>query len=389
MTQRILFNVSKEMSAVLELARELIRCQSITPDDAGCQDILAGRLEARGFTCRRLRFGEVDNLWARRGSDGPLLAFAGHTDVVPPGDTQRWTYPPFSATVADGKLWGRGAADMKGALAAMVCALEHFASAYADHPGSVALLVTGSEERFSPNGVRRVVQWLAERNELPEWCVIGEPSSSRRIGDQIRHGRRGSLTCRLKVHGTQGHVAYPQLADNPIHRLVRIIKDLTERTWDVGDANFPPTTLQVTELNAGTGADNVIPPEASTVFNFRHGPALTAAAIKAAVEEIAAVQQGRTELDWDRDGDPFITHGGPLVEAVKVAVADNTGRAPALSTGGGTSDGRFIAPAGVDVVELGTINATIHAVDEHVHLTELEGLEQIYRDIISHLLFRS
>jgi len=378
--------MSKTLPAVIELARELIRRESITPHDAGCQELLTQRLEPLGFRCRPMPFGEVSNLWARHGTAEPLFVFAGHTDVVPPGTVSDWRYPPFAAEVADGFLWGRGAADMKGGLAAMSCALEEFVRAVPEHTGSVALLVTSAEETASPDGTKRVMQELVAEGETPTWSIVGEPSSLERVGDQARHGRRGSITFRLRVGGVQGHVAYPQAADNPIHRLVAILAELQRREWDTGDRDFPSSGFQVVSVNAGVGAENVIPPEASAVFNFRYGPAQSAEALQKSVSEVVAAYSDCCEIEVHDAGRPFITRSGRLLEATAEAVEAQTGSRPVFSTSGGTSDGRFIAPAGVEVIELGPTNSTIHAVDERIGLDELPRLLAMYTSILQKLL---
>ncbi len=378
--------MSKTLPTVIDLARELIRRESITPHDAGCQDLIRERLEPLGFTCRDMPFGEVSNLWARHGTAEPLFVFAGHTDVVPPGTVSDWRHPPFAAEVADGYLWGRGAADMKGGLAAMTCALEEFVRAVPDHPGSVALLLTSAEETASPDGTKRVMQELIAAGETPTWSIVGEPSSLERVGDQARHGRRGSITFRLRVRGVQGHVAYPHGADNPIHRLVAILAELQRREWDTGDRDFPSSGFQVVSVNAGVGAENVIPPEASAVFNFRYGPAQSAEKLQARVAEVVSAYSESCEIQIHDAGRPFITRSGRLLEATAEAIEAHTGSQPVFSTSGGTSDGRFIAPAGVEVVELGPTNVTIHAVDERIGIDELPQLVAIYTGILQRLL---
>lgn len=374
------------MTAVLNLARELVRRPSVTPEDAGCQALIAGRLTAAGFGCEHLRFGAVDNLWARRGSDGPLLVLAGHTDVVPPGPREDWRTPPFDPVVEDGWLHGRGAADMKGSLAAMVVAAEAFVRDNPDHAGSIAFLVTSDEEGLALDGTRRVMATLSARGERPDWCVVGEPSSRERLGDTLRRGRRGSLTGRLTVLGKQGHVAYPESADNPIHTLLPALAELASRRWDEGYPDFPATSFQVANINAGTGADNVIPGRAEVQFNLRYSPSLTPEAIQATTTEVLKRHGVRHQLDWHDSGRPFHTAGGVLLDAVTAAVRKHTGLAPELSTGGGTSDGRFIAPAGAQVVELGPVNATIHQANERVAVADLETLVPIHQAIMKALL---
>jgi len=378
-------------SPVLELCCELIRRASVTPDDAGCQALIAARLAQAGFAIERLRFGEVDNLWATHGGDGPVLAFLGHTDVVPSGPAQAWRSPPFEPTIRDGRLYGRGAADMKSGVAAMVVALEDFVRAHPLHRGRVGLLLTSDEEGAALDGVRRVAAEFGARGERLDWCVVGEPSSKERLGDLIRIGRRGSLTGRLVVRGVQGHVAYPDKANNPIHAFAPALAALAAERWDEGDAAFPPTSFQVSNLAAGTGADNVIPGELQAVFNFRFGVASTAEALRARTEGILAehgiaLSPDGSRLDWRLSGEPFLTRAGALREATLAAIREHCGVEPEQSTGGGTSDGRFIAPLGAEVVELGPVNATIHKVDECVALDELERLPRLYRAIAERLL---
>lgn len=374
------------MSPTLELARQLIARASVTPDDLGCQDLLGDRLATMGFSLEPMRFGEVHNLWARRGSDAPLFCFAGHTDVVPTGPEADWQVPPFSAQVRDGMLWGRGSADMKGSLAAMLTACERFVEAHPDHPGSIAWLITSDEEGPARDGTLRVVERLQARNEKIDWCLVGEPSSSDRLGDVIKNGRRGSLGGRLKVQGVQGHVAYPQLADNPIHRFAPALAELTAVRWDEGNEFFPPTSFQVSNIQAGTGADNVIPGELEVLFNFRFSTALSEEAIRERVTDVLDAHGLKYTLDWRLSGDPFLTPGGALVDATMGAIRETTGLDPQLSTAGGTSDGRFIAPTGTEVVELGPINATIHKVNERVSIADLELLSATYERILERLL---
>ncbi len=380
------------MSAVFDLTCELIHRASVTPDDAGCQSVIAARLARAGFTVERLRYGEVDNLWATHGEDGPLFLLLGHTDVVPSGPAEAWASPPFEPTVRNGRLYGRGAADMKSGVAAMVVALETFVRAHPDHVGTVALLLTSDEEGASVDGVRRVADALRRRGQRIEWCVVGEPSAHERLGDRIRVGRRGSLTGRLRVRGEQGHVAYPENARNPIHAFATALAALVAERWDGGNDGFPPTSFQLSNLVAGTGADNVIPGELRAVFNFRFGTASTAASLRERVEKIlhdhgVALVEGASQLDWWLSGEPFLTRDGALRSATLAAIAEHCGIAnPEASTGGGTSDGRFIAPFGAEIVELGPVNASIHKVDEHVSLDELERLPGLYRSIIERVL---
>jgi len=363
-----------------------VRRRSITPDDAGCQQVLAGRLEALGFTCEWLPFGDVTNLWARRGKAGPVLCLAGHTDVVPPGNLDEWHSDPFEPTWRDGLLYGRGTADMKGGLAAMIVALERYLEASPDHAGSLAMLITSDEEGRARDGTLKVVETLSARGETIDWCVLGEPSSHERLGDVVRIGRRGSLSGMLTVRGIQGHVAYPQLADNPIRRFAPVLDRLHEIEWDQGNEYFPPTSFQVVNIQSGVGAPNVTPAELTARFNFRYCTVWDHERLKARVEEIFGEFDLDYELEWHLSGEPFLTEPGPLVDAVVAAVTEQTGSSPELSTGGGTSDGRFIAPAGTDVVELGPVNASIHKVNEHVRAEDLATLTTIYQRIIEKLL---
>ncbi|MDX1500060.1 MAG: succinyl-diaminopimelate desuccinylase [Woeseiaceae bacterium] len=368
------------------LLRDLVRCRSITPADAGCQALLADRLESLGFTCESLPFGDVTNLWARRGATGPVFCFAGHTDVVPPGDEDEWDTDPFEPVVRDGLLYGRGAADMKSGLAAMIVAIEEFVAARPAHGGSIALLITSDEEGRARDGTLKVMETLTARDERIDWCVIGEPSSQANLGDIVRIGRRGSLSGILTVRGVQGHVAYPQLADNPIRRFAPVLAELHETHWDDGNAFFPPTSFQVVDLRAGVGFPNVTPGELTARFNFRYSTEWDHESLKARVREIFDRHDIDYELDWHLSGEPFLTAEGRLTEAVSTAVRELAGRNPELSTGGGTSDGRFIAPAGVDVVELGPVNASIHKVNEHVRLEDVVTLTAMYRRILELML---
>jgi succinyl-diaminopimelate desuccinylase len=376
------------MSPVAELTSELIRRASVTPDDAGCQPLLASRLANAGFLIERLRYEDVDNLWATHGTGAPVLVFLGHTDVVPPGPLDRWTSAPFEPTVRDGRLYGRGAADMKSGVAAMTLALEAFVRAHPDHTGTIALLLTSDEEGAAKHGVRRVAEELRRRGQRIDACIVGEPSSRERLGDLIRVGRRGSLTGRLTVHGVQGHIAYPELAKNPIHALAPALAELAAERWDDGDDAFPPTSFQVSNLNAGTGADNVIPGELRAIFNFRFGTASSAHSLRERVEAILEKRGVDFAIDWWLSGDPFITRGGKLREATVAAIREQCGIEPEPSTGGGTSDGRFIAPLGAEVVELGPVNASIHKIDESIALDELERLPALFGAIIERMLAR-
>jgi succinyl-diaminopimelate desuccinylase len=374
------------VSQAIELTKDLLARRSITPADEGCQELIGTRLAAAGFTVERLRFGHVENFWARRGAAAPLFCFAGHTDVVPSGPLEEWLSDPFVPAIRDGMLFGRGAADMKSGLAAMITATEEFVSNHADHTGSIAFLVTSDEEGPSVDGTRRVAQLLHERGERIDWCLVGEPSSEVALGDTIKIGRRGSLSGRLTVHGVQGHVAYPQLAENPVHTLAPALAELTRREWDEGTEHFQPTTFQVSNLNAGTGAPNVIPGELRARFNLRYSPVQTLDSLKSTVEEILRRHGVRYTLEWYVSGEPFYTPPGLLCRAVAEAVAQVTGVGPKLSTGGGTSDGRFIAPLGAEVVELGVVNASIHKVNECVRVADIEALHRMYLNVLRKLL---
>lgn len=375
-----------QASPTLELARDLIARPSVTPDDRGCQQLIGERLAALGFRLEFMNFGEVTNLWARRGSEGPLLAFAGHTDVVPTGPESAWTSPPFRPEIRDGMLYGRGAADMKGSIAAMVTACERFLAAHPDHRGSLAFLITSDEEGIATDGTVKVIETLEARNEKIDWCLVGEPSSVRQAGDVVKNGRRGSLSGTLRVRGVQGHVAYPHLADNPVHRALPALAELAATVWDEGNAFFPPTTFQISNIHAGTGATNVIPGMLEVLFNFRYSTESSEAGLKQRVHALLDGYGLDYRLDWFHSGAPFLTPAGELVEAVRAAVRQVTGLETELSTGGGTSDGRFIAPTGAQVVELGPVNATIHKVDECVAVDELERLTQMYEGVLRHLL---
>jgi len=374
------------MSATLELAKQLISRASVTPDDAGCQALMCERLEAIGFRCENLPFGEVSNFWARRGDSGPLLVFAGHTDVVPPGPMEQWSCDPFTPEVREGLLYGRGAADMKGSLAAMVTACEAFIAQHPAHPGSVAFLVTSDEEGPSIDGTVKVVEHLQARGESIDLCLVGEPSSREHVGDVIKNGRRGSLNGKLTIRGKQGHVAYPQLASNPIHRCAPALAELTAIEWDQGNEFFPPTSFQVSNIHAGTGAENVVPGELQLMFNLRYSTQLDAPRIRERVHAVLDKHQLDYSLDWRLSGKPFLTPAGELVAAARDAIRELSGIDTELSTSGGTSDGRFIAPTGAQVVELGPVNATIHQVNECVSVDDLELLSAMYRRILEKLL---
>ncbi|MBT6481214.1 MAG: succinyl-diaminopimelate desuccinylase [Gammaproteobacteria bacterium] len=369
------------MSATLKLAQQLIQCPSETPDDAGCQQIIAQRLAALGFTIETLQYEDVTNLWATLGESGPLFVFAGHTDVVPTGPQEQWQYPPFSATVADGYLHGRGAADMKGSLAAMVTAVEGFLDE-AQLNGRIGFLITSDEEGVAINGTQRVMKELANRNIAIDYCLVGEPSSSEKLGDTVKIGRRGSLGAKLSVQGIQGHVAYPQLALNPIHKVLPTLAELTNSTWDTGNDSFPATSFQISNINAGTGATNVIPAHIEIDFNFRFSTELNAAAIQSRVTTLLDNAELDYKIEWNLSGEPFLTDSGKLIEAVAAGIKQHTGLDTHRSTAGGTSDGRFIAPTGSEVVELGPSNATIHQIDEKVTVTELDALAEVYQSVL-------
>ncbi len=378
------------MSDVLDLTCELIRRRSVTPDDAGCQALIAERLARVGFTMENLRYGDVDNLWATHrgsGASGPTLMFLGHTDVVPSGPETSWQSPPFEPTITNGRLYGRGAADMKGSVAAMVVALEQFVGAYPDHPGRVGLLITSDEEGVAIDGVRKVIEHFRAADERIEFCVVGEPSAKERLGDLIRVGRRGSLSATLTVRGIQGHVAYPEKALNPIHAFGPALAELAAERWDEGNADFPPTSMQVSNLHAGTGANNVIPGTLTALFNFRYSKASRAEDLQARSEAILRRHGLDFHIDWQLSGQPFLTPpGGRLRETVVAVCRDLCQLDPEQSTGGGTSDGRFIALLGTEVVEIGPVNATIHKVDECVAVHELEQLPAIYQAVCERLL---
>jgi succinyl-diaminopimelate desuccinylase, proteobacterial clade len=379
------------MSEVLDLTCDLIRRRSVTPEDAGCLPLIGGRLESAGFRVEHLRYGEVDNLWAVHGTVGPTLIFLGHTDVVPSGPEASWWSPPFEPTIRDGRLYGRGAADMKGSVAAMVVALEQFVAAHPDHRGRVGLLLTSDEEGpTNLDGVRKVVEHFRAIGECIDWCVVGEPSAKEQLGDLVRVGRRGSLSGTLSVRGVQGHVAYPEKALNPIHAFAPALAELTAERWDEGNSDFPPTSFQVSNLNAGTGATNVIPGKLEALINFRYCTASRAEDLRARTEAILRRHGLDFALDWNLSGEPFLTPpGGVLRETVVAVCRELCGVDPEQSTGGGTSDGRFIAPMGVEVVEIGPVNATIHKVDECVAVEELEQLPQLYRAVCERLLIQA
>jgi len=370
---------------VIELAQQLIRRPSLSPDDAGCQALLIARLEAIGFTVEPMHIGDTLNFWATRGQ-GETLAFAGHTDVVPPGDANRWISPPFEPSIRDGMLFGRGAADMKGSLAAMVVAAERFVAANPQHKGRLAFLITSDEEASAVNGTVKVVESLMARNERMDYCLVGEPSSTEIVGDVVKNGRRGSMTANLTIHGVQGHVAYPHLADNPVHRAMPALNELVETVWDEGNEFFPPTSMQIANVQAGTGSNNVIPGEFFVQFNFRFSTQLTDQMIKDRVAELLDRHQLRYTLEWNVSGQPFLTSRGKLVDAVVNAVAHYNEIKPQLLTTGGTSDGRFIARMGAQVVELGPVNATIHKINECVKASDLQMLSRMYQRIMEQLI---
>ena len=374
------------MSPTLALTLDLIRCPSVTPVDANCQELMIQRLEAIGFHIERLRFGEVDNFWARRGTTEPVFAFAGHTDVVPTGTLSAWHSEPFQPEIRDGMLYGRGAADMKGSLAAMVVACEQFVAKHPNHQGSIAFLITSDEEGIATDGTVKVVEHLEARQEKMTWCLVGEPSSTTTIGDVIKNGRRGSLNAALTVIGVQGHVAYPQLADNPIHRVAPALAELTTEVWDNGNAFFPATSFQISNINSGTGATNVIPADVKVLFNFRFSTEVTAEQLKARSEAILQKHGLKYDIVWNLSGLPFLTAKGELVAASVAAIKQVVGIDTELSTSGGTSDGRFIAPTGAQVLELGPINATIHKINECVNAADLDTLTEIYEGILLRLL---
>ncbi|MDE2408119.1 MAG: succinyl-diaminopimelate desuccinylase [Xanthomonadaceae bacterium] len=375
------------MSAVLDLTCELIARPSITPDDAGCQQLIAQRLQAVGFAVEHLRFGAVDNLWATHGhEDGPVLVLLGHTDVVPPGPRAAWASDPFVPELRDGVLYGRGAADMKGSVAAFVVALEQFVAAHPDHSGTVALLLTSDEEGDAIDGVRKVAEVFRARGERIDWCVTGEPSSKTILGDLLRVGRRGSLSATLTVRGVQGHVAYPEQARNPIHKAMPALAELTARRWDEGYESFPSTSLQISNLHAGTGANNVIPGQLQVLFNLRYNPHWQAPQLEAQCEAILQAHGLDYELHWHRSGEPFYTPDGPLRAAARAVLAQVSGSVPEESTGGGTSDARFIAPLGAHCIEIGPVNASIHKVDEHVRVADLERLPALHLALMERLL---
>ena len=374
------------MSVTLELTKDLISRPSVTPEDANCQTMMAERLAKIGFKIEHMRFGETDNLWARRGDSGPLFTFAGHTDVVPTGPEENWTFPPFEPTIENGLLYGRGTADMKSSIACMITAVERFVKNHPDHKGSIAFLITSDEEGPAHDGTVKVIETLEARNEKIDWCLVGEPSSTNKVCDVIKNGRRGSIGCTLKVKGKQGHVAYPHLAKNPIHEFAPVLKTLIETEWDQGNEFFPPTTFQVSNINSGTGATNVIPGVCEVVFNFRFSTAITDTQIREQVEALLDKHNVEYDINWALSGQAFLTEPGDLVNATLKAIKSTCGYDSELSTAGGTSDGRFIAPTGAQVVELGPLNATIHQVNECVSVDDLEVLSDVYEKMLENLL---
>ncbi|MDP1557915.1 MAG: succinyl-diaminopimelate desuccinylase [Nitrosomonas sp.] len=370
----------------LALAQTLIARRSLTPDDSGCQEILITRLEKLGFNVERLRFGEVDNLWARRGSTGPVLCFAGHTDVVPTGPLEQWNSEPFTPTIREGRLYGRGAADMKTSLAAFITAIAAFVTMHKDHNGSIALLITSDEEGPAVNGTVKVVEILKARGELLDYCIVGEPTCMDELGDTIKNGRRGSLSGNLTIKGIQGHIAYPHLAKNPIHLVAPAIAELAQTQWDDGNEYFPPTTWHISNINGGTGATNVIPGAVNMLFNFRFSTASTVDSLQTHVHSILDRHGLDYDLKWELSGKPFLTPKAELANAMSRAIQSVTGIEPQLSTSGGTSDGRFIADICAQLIEFGPCNATIHKLNENVAVSDIERLAEIYQLTIAHLL---
>ncbi|AKD37907.1 succinyl-diaminopimelate desuccinylase [Pasteurella multocida subsp. multocida OH4807] len=373
-------------NSIIELASELIRRPSISPDDQGCQQVIAERLQKLGFQIEWMPFNDTLNLWAKHGSGSPVIAFAGHTDVVPVGDEKQWQYPPFSAQIVDEMLYGRGAADMKGSLAAMVVAAEEFVKANPNHLGTIALLITSDEEAAAKDGTVRVVETLMARNEPIDYCIVGEPSSSQQLGDIVKNGRRGSITANLYIQGIQGHVAYPHLAENPVHNALAFLTELTTYQWDNGNEFFPPTSLQIANIHAGTGSNNVIPGELYVQFNLRYCTEVTDEIIKKTVAEMLQKHQLKHRIEWNLSGKPFLTDRGKLVDATISAVQKITKNTPHLDTGGGTSDARFVALMGAEVVEFGPLNKTIHKVNECVDVNDLAKCGGVYQQILVNLL---
>lgn len=374
-------------SPTLELACELIRRASVTPLDEGCQSLMMQRLAAAGFNVEPMQIEDVENFWARRGGEGPVLCFAGHTDVVPTGPLEAWQHPPFAAFIdADGMLCGRGAADMKGSLAAMIVAVERFVADHPQHQGAIAFLITSDEEGPALHGTQAVVERLAARNERLDWCIVGEPSSTSLVGDMVKNGRRGSLNGKLRIQGVQGHVAYPHLAQNPIHLVAPALAELAAEHWDAGNAFFPPTSFQISNIHSGTGTTNVIPGELVALFNFRFSTESTVEGLQQRVAAILDRHGLKWQVEWSLSGLPFLTEPGALLDAVSASIRNVTGRETVASTSGGTSDGRFIATLGTQVVELGPVNATIHQVNERVLASDLDLLTEIYYQTLVRLL---
>jgi len=374
------------MSETLALLKDLIKRESVTPKDEGCQDVLVERLSKIGFKEERLNFSDTQNIWLRRGEEKPLFIFLGHTDVVPPGPLDRWDSPPFEPTIRDGKLYGRGTADMKGGVACFITAVERFIAKYPNHQGSIAVMMTSDEEGIATNGVVKVVEVLEKRNEKIDWCLVGEPSSDKEIGDVIRVGRRGSLCAKLTVKGIQGHVAYPEIAENPIHAFAPALKELTEEVWDNGNEFFPPTSLQVSNINGGTGAENIIPADVEVQFNLRFCTELDEQTIKKRTSAIFDKYGFKYDLQWRLSGNPFLTEKGELIDAAHTAIKKVTGLETLDDTGGGTSDGRFIAPTGAQIIELGPLNESIHKINENVGVEDLDILSEIYENMLIDLL---
>ena len=373
-------------SATLKLACDLIARPSITPEDGGCQDVLIERLRAIGFECETLIFDDVTNLWARRGNAVPLLAFAGHTDVVPPGPLEQWDSDPFQPEIRDGLLYGRGAADMKSSIAAMVTACERFVEQHPDHNGSIALLITSDEEAIAINGTVKVIETLEARGEKIDWALIGEPSSRSQVGDVVKNGRRGSINAKLVINGVQGHVAYPHKIDNPIHRAMPALHDLARHEWDQGNSHFPPTSFQISNINSGTGVSNVVPGHAEVLFNLRYSTEIDAHQIIETTRAILDKHELDYDINWSISGYPFLTPEGELVIAAQQAIKQHAGITTSLETSGGTSDGRFIAPTGAQVLELGPVNESIHKLNEYVNVEDLDKLSDIYQGILERLL---
>ena len=374
------------VSPTIALAQDLMGRASVTPEDKGCQELMITRLEAIGFIVERMRFGEVDNFWARRGTEQPVLAFAGHTDVVPSGPVDQWHTPPFEPTIKDGFVYGRGAADMKGSLASWIVALEEFIALHPNHRGSLALLITSDEEGPFVDGTTRVIDTLEARGEKMDWCIVGEPSSTNTLGDVIKNGRRGSLTANITAKGIQGHVAYPHLVINPIHKVAPALAELVSTKWDDGNEFFPPTSFQIANINGGTGASNVVPGHVEVMCNFRYSTELTADELTTKLETILDNHKVDYDIQWTYNGLPFLTGSGSLVDACRDAIKTTTGTDTQLSTAGGTSDGRFIAPTGAQVVELGPCNSTIHQLNECVKVSDLEQLTQVYFGVLTRLM---